>query len=228
MQNKEIEKVFGKEETKSYILRRNIFFILIALLFIVGVFFRRYFNFITDLKYLELVNIVSLIGLIIAIFMFHLANKMFDLNLRKRDYFFMYLMSITGIVLSFLYFKLPNYDKIEHLFFPMMFASITYHIISRKLSIPFKWKLFFTFFIIIGFLSIFELVEYFLDYLFNWRLQGVFIEEVPGNYKEILARIDDTMLDILIGMVGTLVYMVSLLLLKRINNTNKINKTLYQ
>ena len=102
MQNKEIEKVFGKEETKSYILRRNIFFILIALLFIVGVFFRRYFNFITDLKYLELVNIVSLIGLIIAIFMFHLANKMFDLNLRKRDYFFMYLMSITGIVLSFL------------------------------------------------------------------------------------------------------------------------------
>ncbi|MEK6914397.1 MAG: hypothetical protein AABW83_01990, partial [Nanoarchaeota archaeon] len=205
MNNKKIEKVFGKEETRIYILKRNIFFALITLFFIIGFFLRRYFNFLTELRYLKLVNLVSFLGLIIAIFIFHLADKMFNLNLRKRDYFFMYFMSIMGIILSFLYFKLPNYDKIEHFIFPMMFASITYHILSRKLSIPFKWKLFFTFFIIIGFLSIFELVEYFLDFLFDWRLQGVFIEEIPGNYREILARIDDTMLDILIGITGTLV-----------------------
>lgn len=218
MQNKKIEKVFGKEETKSYILKRNIFFILIALLFIIGVFFRRYFNFITELRYLELVNIVSLIGLIFVIFIFHLADKMFNLDLRKRDYFFVYLMSIIGIALSFLYFKLPNYDKIEHFIFPMMFASITYYILSKKLDIPFKWKLFFTFFIIIGSLSIFEIIEYFLDFIFNWRLQGVFIESPVGNYKEILARIDDTMLDIFTGIVGTLVYIVFVLM---INNSKQ-------
>ncbi len=218
MNNKKIEKVFGKEETRIYILKRNIFFALITLFFIIGFFLRRYFNFLTELRYLKLVNLVSFLGLIIAIFIFHLADKMFNLNLRKRDYFFMYFMSIMGIILSFLYFKLPNYDKIEHFIFPMMFASITYHILSRKLSIPFKWKLFFTFFIIIGFLSIFELVEYFLDFLFDWRLQGVFIEEIPGNYREILARIDDTMLDILIGITGTLVYITSLLVIERLKS----------
>lgn len=215
MQDKKIEKVFGKEETKSYILRRNIFFILIAILFIIGVFFRRYFNFITNLKYLELVNIISLIGLIIAISIFHLADKMFSMHLRKRDYFLMYLMSITGIILSFLYLRFPNYDKIEHFFFPIIFASITYHILSKKLDIPFKWKLFFTLFIIIGSLSIFELIEYFLDFTFNWHLQGVFIEDPTGNYKEILGRIDDTMIDMLIGIIGTIIYIISLLIINK-------------
>lgn len=127
----------------------------------------------------------------------------------------MYLMSIMGIILSFLYFRFPNYDKIEHFFFPIMFASITYHILSKKLDIPFKWKLFFTLFIIIGSLSIFELIEYFLDFSFNWRLQGVFIEDPTGNYKEILGRIDDTMIDMLIGIIGTLLYIVSLLMINK-------------
>jgi len=227
MLEKNVRKVFGKEKTKSYIIKRNIFFVIIALFFIIGVFFRRYFNFITNLEYIGLVNVISLIGLIIVISIFHLADSMFELKLRKRDYFFMYFMSITGIMLSFLYFKFPNYDKVEHLFFPMMFASITYHILTKKLDIPFKWKLFFTFFIIVGSLTMFEIIEYLLDFIFDWHLQGVFIEEAGGIYREILSRIDDTMLDILTGVIGTMIYIISLLIITKSKNSilnNKINQ----
>ena len=125
------------------------------------------------MQYIKLVNIVSIIGLISV---FHLADYVFQLKLGKRDYFFMYLMCITRITFSFLYYKLPHYDKIEHLLFPMMFSSIVFYTVTRKLKISLGWRLTLTFFIIIGSISIFELVEYFLDLLFDWRLQGVFLK----------------------------------------------------
>lgn len=217
MKKREIEKVFGKEENKSYRVKRNTFFILLVVLFLIFFFFRRYFNFLTNIQYLELVNLISLVGLAIVIFSFYLADKSFNLNFKKRHYFYVYFTSIAGITMSFLYFTFPYYDKVQHFFFPMMYASIIYFTISKKLNLNLFWKLSFTFFIIIGSLSMFELLEYFLDFLFDWKLQGVFLENTlfPGGYETILNRIDDTMIDIALGILGTLTYILSVLFIEK-------------
>ena len=212
-----VEKIFGKEENKAYRFKRNSFFIIIGILFLISFFLIRYFNILKDLiliniKYIKLFNFISLTGLIVIIFCFYLADKSFNLNFKKRHYFFIYFTLIVGVFLSFLYFKYPYYDKFEHFFFPMMYASIAYHIVSRhKLNL--FWKLFFTFFIIIGSISIFELVEYFLDLLFDWKLQGVFFENL-GNYEIILDKIDDTMIDVGLGVLGTLAYVFSVVFIE--------------
>jgi len=69
----------------------------------------------------------------------------------------------------------------------------------------------FTFFIVIGSLSMFEILEYFVDYIFDLKLQGVFLENpaIEGGYQLILHRIDDTMIDMTLGIMGTLIYILS-------------------
>jgi len=218
----QIKKVFGKEENRNYKLKRNIFFITIIILFLIALFFRRYINFLINIQYLQIFNLASIIGIAIVIFSFHLADRSFNINFKKRHYFYVYFMSITGISLSVLYYKLPYYDKVEHFFFPMMFASIVFYLLTKKVKLTKFWKLSFVFFIIVGSISLFELLEYFLDFLFNWKLQGVFIENpiFIGGYEEILNRIDDTMIDIAIGVIGTLVYVFSVVFMRKRNGNN--------
>ena len=216
MQKKrKIEKVFGNEESKWYSIKRNTFFTILTVLFVIGFFLRRYLSAFTGLKYIQYINAASFLGLIVVVATFHLGDRMFSLSLRKRDYIFVYLMSITGIIFSALYFRYAIYDKIEHLFFPMMFASITFYILTRKLKISLGWRLFLTFFIIVGFLSLFEVWEYFLDLGFNWKMQGVFQITETGEYIETLGRIDDTMIDIGLGILGTLIYTLSVLFIEK-------------
>lgn len=214
-----VEKVFGKEKNKAYRFKRNLFFIIVSILFLTFFFLIRYFNILTGLiliniKHIKLVNFISLISLILIIFCFYLADKSFNLNFKKRHYFFIYFTLIIGILLSFLYFKYPYYDKFEHFFFPIMYASIAYHVVSKQ-NLNLFWKLFFTFFIIIGSLSIFEFVEYFLDLFFDWKLQGVFLESSVGSYETILDKIDDTMIDIGLGILGTIVYIFSVVFIEK-------------
>ena len=49
------------------------------------------------------------------------------------------------------------------------------------------------------------------------EVAGGFFENL-GSYEIILDRIDDTMLDILIGITGTLVYITSLLVIERLKS----------
>ncbi|RZD30737.1 hypothetical protein CXT76_01780, partial [Candidatus Parvarchaeota archaeon] len=93
-----------------------------------------------------------------------------------------------------MYFLYPQYDKFQHLIQPILFSSIIFFMIS-KLKLELKWKLTFTFFIMVGLLSIFELGEYILDYFFNLKLQGVFLRNLQGleKYNILMDRNDDTM-----------------------------------
>ena len=71
-----------------------------------------------------------------------------------------------------------------------------------------KWRLTFIFFIVVGSLSLFELGEYGLDYFFDFKLQGVFLRDLQGleKFNIIMDRIDDTMIDIATGVIGTMYY----------------------
>jgi len=156
------------------------------------------------------VNLLSLLGLSIAIFGFYTLDKLFKINFKKRHYVFVIFMSLIALSLSFLYFNVPHFDKLQHFFFPMMAGSIAYHMIS-KLNLETKYKLLFTFTAVISIIAAFELIEYFLDYFFDLYLQGAYLGDpkFSDEFQILFSPIDDTMIDLLLGFLGSLTYVFS-------------------
>lgn len=140
---------------------------------------------------------------------FYLADHLFDLRFSLLHYFFILFMAVTAFLLSPLYYIYPNYDKIQHFLLPLLYASIVFWIVRRTNS-PRWMQLTFTFFIVVGTLAIFEVGEFLLDQLFNLQLQGVFLRNLQGfvKYKIIQDRNTDTMIDISLGILGSLLYVV--------------------
>ena len=114
-------------------------------------------------------------------------------------------------MLSPLYYIYSGYDKVLHSILPIMFASIVFHMLS-KLKIDLKWKLIFVFFIVIGVVGLHEVGEYWLDWFFDLKLQGVFLRDLQSleKYKILLDRIDDTMIDMFFGVLGAAVYILTI------------------
>ena len=148
-----------------------------------------------------------------------MADNLFEIKFKRRHYFFAFLIILISILLSFLYFKYPYFDKLQHLFFPMMLGSMIFYMVS-KLKLEKKYTLWFTFFIVIGLLSMFELLEYFVDIILGFNLQGVFIKnpQAIGGFDVVMSRIDDTMADILIGTIGSLIYIGSVFFILKKKN----------
>ena len=153
-----------------------------------------------------LIRYLSAIGFIII---FVILDLNFKIGFKKRHYLFIIIISITSFLLSSMYFLYPQYDKFQHLIQPILFSSIIFFMIS-KLKLELKWKLTFTFFIMVGLLSIFELGEYILDYFFNLKLQGVFLRNLQGleKYSILMDRNDDTMADLGLGIISSLIYVI--------------------
>ncbi len=154
-----------------------------------------------------LIRSVSAIGFIM---LFFLIDYLFRVKFKIVYYAFIFIIAISGFLFSNLYFIYPQYDKILHFIQPIMFAIILMYMIDR-LEISYKWKTIFVFFIVIGSLGLFEIGEYLLDYFFNLKLQGVFLRSIQGleKFDILMDRIDDTMIDMIIGTIGTAVYSIA-------------------
>tara|TARA_Y100000310_G_C20687229_1_gene819860 strand:+ start:2906 stop:3508 length:603 start_codon:yes stop_codon:yes gene_type:complete len=150
---------------------------------------------------------IRVFGFIFFVFVFIIADKFFELGFKKIHYLIFILIAITGILLSPLYFLYPNYDKALHLIDPFLIGILVFFLVN-KLKIKFTTKLLLTFSIIIMFLSLFEILEYVLDQILGMKLQGVFIRDYSGieKLKIIQDRNDDTMIDLIIGVIGSLLF----------------------
>ena len=60
----------------------------------------------------------------------------------------------------------------------------------------------------IGALTIFETIEYVLDILWNFQLQGVYVRDITGleNFNIIIDKNDDTMIDLILGIFGSMIF----------------------
>ena len=148
--------------------------------------------------------------------LFFFVDYYFDMRFEPRHYLFVILISAFGLMLSPLYFLYPQYDKILHFVLPIMFCSIVFHMIA-KLKLKLKWKLTFVFFTVIGFLALFEIGEYLLDIFFDLKLQGVFLQDIQGlqKFDILLDKIEDTMIDLVLGVLGILSYILFKIFTKR-------------
>ncbi len=60
-------------------------------------------------------------------------------------------------------------------------------------------------------LSMFEVGEYALDQFFDLKLQGVYLRDISGVAKLniIMGKNDDTMIDMLFGTIGALIFVLT-------------------
>ncbi len=151
--------------------------------------------------------VLRAISSIAFLLFFYAIDHWFDIRFKVYHYLFIILIIITSLILSPFYFIYPQYDKIQHFFQPILIAAIVYYMIAR-LPIENKWKITLTFFTTIAILGLFEIGEYMLDFFFDLKLQGVYLRDWQGLEKLnlIVEPIDDTMIDIFLGMLGTAVY----------------------
>jgi hypothetical protein len=152
---------------------------------------------------------LRIVSTIASLFLFYSFDHLFDIRFQKKHYFFMFLIIVSGFLFSPLYFVYPNYDKVQHFIQPLLISSLLFFMIS-KLHLELKWKLFFVFFIVVGLLGIFEIGEYLLDYLFDFKLQGVFLRDAYGLEKLnlLMDPLTDTMVDLSYGILGSAIYCV--------------------
>lgn len=162
--------------------------------------------------------------MIAFIVVFYMVDHFFDIRLKTLHYAFVIIIAISGLILSPLYYIYPNYDKIQHLIIPVMVYIIILHSLKKQ-TLKQKWKLVFAFFITVAILGLFEVGEYALDYLFDLKLQGVYIRDIQGLEKLnlVVERIDDTMIDLSLGILGTSIYsLFRWLTLKRKNEEKMV------
>lgn len=142
--------------------------------------------------------------------LFYAIDHAFNLKFTHRHYFFALIIATTSFLLSSLYYVHPQYDKIQHFVDPILAASIIYYMIS-ELEINRKTKILITFFVTAGLLGLLEIGEYSLDLFFDLKLQGVYLRDLQGleKFNLVMDRIDDTMVDMILGVIGSGIYCVS-------------------
>lgn len=150
------------------------------------------------------------ISTIAFITFFYFVDRFFDIKFKAMHYIFIVLISVFSFLFSPFYFIYPQYDKIQHFIQPILVSSIIFYMVN-KLNLKMKWKLTFTLFIALGILGLFEIGEYVLDRLFDLKLQGVYLRDIKGieKFNLVVDRIDDTMIDLVFGALGSIAYTIS-------------------
>ena len=106
-------------------------------------------------------------------------------------------MNILGIEWGY-YFGPLYYDKALHFLIGMLITAIVYAYYFKHLKIK-KDAIFFT---VLGMLALWEIYEYVFMVFFNFHLMGVI-----HNGVVLQSPIDDTMIDLICGSFGSLIYL---------------------
>lgn len=131
------------------------------------------------------------------------ASKAIDkLNITSSYKFLVYISLWLNLIGSIYFYRhFFYYDKILHTIIPLLIVVILYEYIN-KLNVEYPKVM--AFFIVVGMLGFFELLEYGLYIVFDMNTQGVW--DVSGNL--LVGAIDDTMIDMLLGSLSSLVFLV--------------------
>jgi len=157
-------------------------------------------------------------------FLFYITDSFFKLKFKNYHYLIFILTSAAGILMSPLYFISTNYDKILHLISPILLSILIFYL-ADKTNLKFSTKLLITFSVILSFLALFEIGEYLLDRLFDLKLQGVFLRDISGisKLRIIMDRNDDTMIDLILGAIGSLIFTTYKAIIFNFKKLNKKN-----
>jgi len=145
---------------------------------------------------------------IFSIFLFYMVDVLFKLKFKNIHYLTILAISTFGILLSPLYWIFSVYDKVLHFSMPILVSFLVYYLVDKIEGLKFQTKLFLTLSITTSILAFWEIVEFSLDKLYDLKLQGVWLRDVTGASKIslIMDRINDTMVDLILGVLGSLTF----------------------
>ena len=148
-------------------------------------------------------------GFIFGLLIFYFIDHMFEIDFELKHYYYIMIILVFGILFSPLYSFYSYYDKILHFVMPIFGCLLIFHIIDKK-NLNLQWKLWITFIFIMSFLAFHEIGEYLIDQLWDLNLQGVYVRDITGLDKLnlVVSKIDDTMIDLILGMFGALIFVV--------------------
>ncbi len=152
----------------------------------------------------------KVMGIIFGLWVFYFFDHAFNIKFKHIHYIIISIILFCGIILSPFYWVYPNYDKFLHLVMPILASLIVFYV-TKKLDIDFKWRILLTLTSVITLLTLLEVGEYLFDLFWDLKTQGVYIRDVSGleKYDLVLDRNDDTMIDLMLGIGGTLLYSIT-------------------
>lgn len=162
-------------------------------------------------------------GTIFGLWLFYFLDHSFEIKFKLRHYLYMFLILFVGILFSPLYSVSGIYDKILHLTMPLFGGMLIFFVVD-KLKIKFQWKLLITLTSLLSVLVIHEIGEYLIDLLWDLNLQGVYIRSLSGleKFDVVQNKIDDTMIDMILGFFSALIFVVAKTICYFYNNKCKI------
>ena len=166
--------------------------------------------------FLSRYNVLFLVaGSIFSVIIFYLADYFMGWEFNIWHYLAFFIMVIQGVLLMPLYFMGTSIDKYQHFIFPILTCFLIYHII-RKMDLSRNDKLWITLTILISTITLFEIYEYLADYFWNVKFQGVYAGSwVEQRFELIMPRIDDTMVDLMIGIAGGITFVIGKILFRK-------------
>ncbi len=155
-------------------------------------------------------TLLRILATLTGLISFYIFDHYYDANFELKHYSYILAFCFFGIFLSPFYFLSENYDKFLHLVIPILISSIIFFIVNKQ-NLNLRWKIVTTLMFTIGVLTIFEIMEYALDTLWNFQLQGVYIRDITGleKFNIIIDKNDDTMIDLILGIFGSLIFSFS-------------------
>lgn len=152
---------------------------------------------------------IRVLSFIFGLVVFYFVDHAFHFHFPFRHYIYAIIVLFFGMLLSPLYFMYELYDKILHFVMPIFGCLVVFFVLD-KAKIDLKYKLMATLLSVVFFLTIAEIGEYVLDVFWDLKLQGVYMRDATGleKYKLILDENDDTMIDLILGISGCVVFVI--------------------
>ncbi len=147
-------------------------------------------------------DLFSLVLSFLAIITFDLINRFFKLDFTIFHYLIFIWTISSFLVFGQFFFSVDYYDKILHLTIPFLFSFIIFRALG-KTRLTYGWRIFATFLVMVAFINFWEIYEYIGDITMNVHLQGVYL-----NGVEVVSRIDDTMLDLIMGTISSMLFAI--------------------
>lgn len=145
--------------------------------------------------------------ILIFSFIFFISSWLLLLLLKKRSvknaetFWFwinaLYWLAIFGEL--FLYDNFIYYDKVFHFLTGILITAIVFQYYFQSL----KLKRDMVFLTVLGMLTLWEIFEYIITVFFGYRMLGVVFNEVF-----IVSPLDDTMIDLMCGALGAILYLL--------------------
>lgn len=156
---------------------------------------------------LKISTLVAAAYIFFSFLLFYILDTRYKINFGFWHYLILTVIFVLGAGISGVYFIFPHYDKILHLTMPF-FGGILIFYSSGKIIKNFGARLLFTFSLLLSFLVILELGEYYLDLFFKMNLQGVFLlnKVNPSDLTNLQGGLQDTMVDLSLGLLSGLIF----------------------